>query len=61
MYDYEIETIMHDNDYRISRAIYRSICDSSSQIVKIKYNPWDNSTEMETTNGRYWKFYVMEE
>ena len=60
MYDYEIETIMSENNHVISREIYKMICSTSPQIRNIKYNPYDDTTEIETELGRYWKFKVKE-
>mgnify|MGYP001132449493 CR=1 FL=1 len=54
MYSYEIENILENNSYVISSNIYKNILDTSNQIQYVKYNPYDNSIYIETSDGYSW-------
>lgn len=57
MYDYEIQNLLEINNYNIDSETYINICQNSSQIREVKYNPYENCFEI-WTNESYWKFYV---
>ena len=58
MYDWEIENIMKQYGYNIPCDIYTSICNTSPQICRVKYEPFNNTFEMWSKNGMYIKFQV---
>ena len=58
MYSWEINQFLEQRNYNIDSEDYIKICNSSSQISKIKYEPFGNYFEMWTSDGYYWKFKV---
>ena len=59
MYDFEIDAIIRRYNYNIPKDEYFKICDTSSQINVVKYDPWSDSIEINTKDGGYWKFKVV--
>ena len=58
MYSWEIDQKMKEYNYNIPSFLYIDIISNSPQIKYIKYNPYDNSFEIWTNEGIYWKFKV---
>ncbi|HAU85549.1 MAG TPA: hypothetical protein DCW90_08620 [Lachnospiraceae bacterium] len=59
MYDYEIQNVMRKYNYNIPKEEYFKICDTSSQISVVKYDPYCDMIEIGTKDGGYWKFKVV--
>ena len=59
MYDYEINNIMRKYKYNIPKEEYFKICDTSTQISVVKYDPYSDCIEISTKDGGYWKFKVV--
>lgn len=57
MYSYEINELLIRNNFRISTEVYWEIC-KSSQVYRIKYNPYGDYIELWTSDGNYWKITV---
>ena len=58
MYTYEIDNIIRKYNYTLPSYVYSEICKTSPQINWIKYTPYDDSFEIATSDGGYWKFSV---
>lgn len=58
MYSWEINNFFKENNYNIESEDYLKICNSSSQISKVKYEPFGNYFEMWADDGYYWKINV---
>ncbi len=58
MYSYEIDSIMKQNDYRISANTYINICSTSPQIIRTHYDAFGDYFEIWTEDRYYWKFMV---
>lgn len=58
MYSWEIDQKMKEYNYNIPSFLYIDIISNSPQITYIKYNLYDNSFEIWTNEGIYWKFKV---
>lgn len=58
MYSYEIDQIIKSQNYNIDSESYINICNTSPQIARVKYNPYDNKYEIWTTDNYYWKINV---
>ena len=56
MYSWEIDNLLKSKNYTISAFEYLDICQGSVQITEIKYNGFDESYEIKTTDNYYWKF-----
>ena len=61
MYSYEIDSIMKQNDYRISANTYINICSTSPQIIRTHYEAFGDYFEIHTEDNYYWKFRVKKE
>lgn len=63
MYSSEIQNILEQNKYRISSNVFFEIFDlaKSTQIIKMKYDPFNNCYEVWTNDNHYWKFTVINE
>ena len=57
MYSREIEDILKSRNYNIDSNTYLNIC-SSTQIVRVKYDPYSQYFEIWTNDDYYWKFNV---
>ena len=53
MYSYEIDQTLKSQKYNINFDIYLNICQSSPQLSKIKYNPYENFFEIWTKDNYY--------
>lgn len=58
MFSYEIERLIKNNNYNISSIDYQDICQSSTQIARLKYDPFENVYELWTNDNYYFKFKV---
>lgn len=59
MYSYEIKNILEEQRYIINSNTYKEILDTSKQINYIKYNPYNGSTYLSTTDGYSWSFRII--
>ena len=58
MYSWEIQNILQAHNYIIPDNIYIEIC-KSSQISRIKYEPFGDYFEIWTNDNCYWKLKVL--
>lgn len=59
MYSYEIQDILESHTYKINSNTYKEIVNTSQQINYIKYNPYDGSTYLSTSDGYSWTFRIV--
>ena len=52
MYSWEIQQLMEMRNYLISVEEYLSICETSPQIIEVKYDPYQDNF-MINTNDNY--------
>ena len=57
MYPREIDKILDSNNYTIKSDVYNEIC-KSSQISRVKYEPFGDYFEIWTKDNYCWKFTV---
>ena len=55
MYSSEIDQIIESQYYNIDSETYMDICNTSPQISRVKYEPYDNKYEIWTNDNFYWK------
>lgn len=58
MYSYEINKILESQNYNIDSETYTDICNTSPQISRVKYDPYDNKYEIWTSDNYSWKINV---
>lgn len=58
MYSCEINQILESQNYNIDSETYINICDTSPQISRVKYDPYDNKYDIWTNDNFYWKINV---
>lgn len=58
MYSYEINKTLESQNYNIDSETYMDICNTSPQISRVKYDPYDNKFEIWTNDNSYWKINV---
>ena len=58
MYSYEIDQTIKSQNYNIDSETYMDICNTSQQISRVKYDPYDNKYEIWTNDNYYWKINV---
>lgn len=58
MYSYEIDEILESQNYNIDSESYINICNTSPQISRVKYDPYDNKYEIWTSDNYSWKINV---
>lgn len=58
MYSYEIDKIIKSQSYNIDSVTYIDICNTSPQISRVKYDPYNNKYEISTNDNYYWKINV---
>lgn len=58
MYSSEIDQIIESQYYNIDSETYIDICNTSPQISRVKYNPYNNEYEIWTNDNFYWKINV---
>ena len=58
MYSYEIDALLKNKEYIITMDDYKKII-ASSQIIYIKFDPWDDSFVVSTEDRYSWRFRVI--
>ncbi len=58
MYSSEIDQIIESQYYNIDSETYIDICNTSPQISRVKYDPYNNEYEIWTNDNFYWKINV---
>lgn len=58
MYSCEINQALESQNYNIDSETYIDICNTSPQISRVKYDPYDNKYEIWTNDNFYWKINV---
>lgn len=58
MYSWEIDELMRISNYYISSDAYLKINAESPQVIRVKYEPFNDNFEMETNDGYQWRFKV---
>ena len=58
MYSSEIDQIIESQYYNIDSETYIDICNTSPQISRVKYDPYDNKCEIWTNDNCHWKINV---
>lgn len=58
MFSYEIDALLKNKEYIITMDDYKEII-ASSQIIYIKFDPWDDSFVINTEDRYSWKFRVV--
>lgn len=58
MYSYEIDQTIKTQDYNIDSKTYIYICQSSPQILRVKYDPFENNFNIWTNDNYHWTFKV---
>lgn len=58
MYSYEINKTLESQNYNIDSETYMDICNTSPQISRVKYEPYDNKYEIWTKDNFYWKINI---
>ena len=62
MYSYQIDTIMRENNYLLSRSQYLAINpNTSTQIARMTYDPFNNKFDIWTYDNYHWEFQVKQE
>lgn len=61
MYSCEINQTLESQNYNIDSETYINICNTSPQISRVKYDPYDNKYEIWTDDNFYWKINVYRE
>lgn len=58
MYSWEITEFLKSKHYELSACEYKQMIKHSTQIARIKYNPYSNSFDMWDDSGMHWSFKV---
>ena len=58
MYSYEIKQLLELRNFLINNYEYLNIISSSSQINRVKYNPYSDEFETWTNDNYYFKYKV---
>ena len=58
MYSWEIDELLRKNNYEISAHTYLEMIKDSTQLTRIKYNPYSNTFDMWDEHGMCWSFRV---
>ena len=58
MYSNEIDQTIKSNNYIIDSNTYVHFCNTSPQISRVKYEPFDNKYDIWTNDNYYWKINV---
>ena len=59
MYSYEIDQILKSQNYSIDSKTYLNICNTSPQIIRVKYESFGDYFDMYTNDNCYWNFKVV--
>ena len=58
MYSYEIDQTLKSHNYNISPETYIHICNTSPQIIRTKFEPFENNFNIWTHDNYHWTFKV---
>lgn len=58
MYSYEIDQLLKSKNYNINPETYIHICKTSPQIIRTKYEPYENIFNIWTNDNYHWTFKV---
>lgn len=58
MYSWEIQKLLELRNYILSVKEYFDLCDNSPQIVRVTYNPYEDSFLIKTNDNYEFKFKV---
>lgn len=60
MYSWQIDKLLSEKQYVISRQDYEILTDTvqNPQINNVKYNPYDDKFSLSTTDGFSWTFTI---
>lgn len=58
MYSYEIDNKLKSENYNLNTGTYIQICKTSPQIIRIKYEPFENNFDIWTNDNYHWTFKV---
>lgn len=58
MFSWEIQQKLESHNWNIDSDTYFSICHSSPQIERVKYDTYTSCFEAWSNDGYYWKFNV---
>lgn len=58
MYSYEIDNELKSENYNLNTDTYIQICKTSPQIIRIKYNSFENNFDIWTNDNYHWTFKV---
>lgn len=56
MYSYEINQILKSQNYNIDSITYLNICNTSPQIIRVKYEPYEDNFNIWTNDNYHWNF-----
>lgn len=59
MYSWEIQKMLEEHNYSLPPDVYMDICQSSKQIIHVKYKPYENKFCIWTDDDYYWEFEVL--
>jgi len=58
MYSWEIDQLLKLRNYLLDAEEYLKICSESPQITRVKYDPFNNTFYIETSDDYKWTFKV---
>lgn len=58
MYSFEIDQAIKSRNYIVDSKVYLHICQSSPQISRVKYDPFQNNFDIWTNDKYHWTFRV---
>ncbi len=58
MYSYEINQTIVSQNYNIDSETYMDICNTSPQISRVKYEPFEDNFNIWTNDNYHWTFKV---
>ena len=61
MYSWEIQKLIELRNYLLTVKEYFYICDTSPQIARITYNPFNNDFDIYTYDEYHFKFKIKKE
>ena len=59
MYSYEINQTLESQNYNIDSKLYIDICNTSPQISRVKYEPFEDNFNIWTNDNYHWIFKVI--
>ena len=58
MYSYEINQTIVSQNYNIDSETYMDVCNTSPQISRVKYEPFEDNFNIWTNDNYHWTFKV---